>query len=662
VSSALFVGSLDEYEAIATRYGGDMLPVLNCVDRVRVARWTRALDWYRSQASTSVVAARPSDVVVSLDEAFSPVARSAARMLGRTLVAANLKDVHEATRGATTALLIGERSLFGIDALDRVRSKLQLPWGLATAYDLPGASFFVAKMVAANEARLERAPTVVDVLTADDGREVARALGTHDDDLVILFAHGEAGHVNLESVVLCALGRSTEQDLSGASIDGCRLREGKHLCKRVREGGNAARVLSPADLPTFRLVILTCNGFSAASEMYPSDLTTTLAVADGLPARFLSSDRVVPTDPNVKRLALAAAVDESGLSITRAVLDDLRDGDRLPRTYALLGDPLSKAKPHRAVLQSIPSEISIAEVIGERPATVARGAQAIYVVSGTPARVVDRASELAALETRCRRIAARMARANSLARTLCSAFWREIQQSPKLTSSVSKLISIHHQLEVELQQLYRQIWTYRRTGLFDRLPLEEGERSLGAKVATWDELAARLLIGIPYLGTAQIVSALTDAESPPARTDVPCARCGLMLWRNQMSIAWLSDTRTRWECPACGFAALNDDDGGPVLSVTHPAAIEPKELCEFRLKLSPTLSGKTQISYELKDKARNVVLLAGFAATSDTTWVLSGEMPALMAADLHTLQVAAVRDLSVSLVRARIAGVRRDKR
>lgn len=333
-------------ERYAATFAPDVIPLIRPASPSRLERWIRVLDWYGCvplSGDGRSGALRPrSDVpgqVVAIGAAAVPSARVLAERTGRYWT--RVDDAAPALRDRLVGLacdlegplvLVGRAAHFNAALIAALNAEERADWSVLTAADEAGLAYVAAKALAwrAWHRRAANARMPIAVVDAIDStvREVADG---HRGDLhvldreailrivdgewsaIVLRAHGEGTHAQLHSAVLCSTVDSPERLADGRPADGCREEGGVLICKRVHD--DAVRVVRFSELRAAHVAFYSCNSFSVAAELYPSDLSAVVALSEGYAVSVLGNDRAgsadhVVLDAAALRIAAQGGQDE----------------------------------------------------------------------------------------------------------------------------------------------------------------------------------------------------------------------------------------------------------------------------------------------------------------------------------------------------------------
>ena len=270
------------------------IPVLAPRDNSLRMRWEEILNWYGlTQIDENLIPsdsvrepdrdmASREDRVAVIGQHLSPFGAMFEIALGRHMEClesfAELREwLH--TRPVRSLILIAPPSVLGathIRELAAASMNLNFLLGVLTAPNKAALSFATAKLLAAQGAP-GSSSAFLDCLypTAHqaDGNGIVRTedlelILNEDWQTVVLQGHGDGSHLNLNAAVLCGLWEKEERTSTDTAFRGCRYLQS---CKKV--DSPEIKIVYPGSLKTSLLVLLSCNGFSVAGEMYPSNVS-----------------------------------------------------------------------------------------------------------------------------------------------------------------------------------------------------------------------------------------------------------------------------------------------------------------------------------------------------------------------------------------------------
>lgn len=317
-------------------------------DPGRRRRWSKALQWYggaSADAGFDPAGARADNFVFALGAGVDEISRALAEQLGRQSVQGDsVKELGQWAQGVApeSVLVVGQRGLFSYMALAELSAALaSTRWGLVTGVDTPAIEFFASKVIAANRFSRRFHDGLIDpeagrfALQGPSNRSARNAGSVLSRELrsLIVVAHGDGSHANLDSHVLCGLIRDTERDAAGHRLMGCSSDAG---CKKIRQG--SARWVRMVDVRCHVAVLLSCNSLSVAAEMYPSDNSLVLAALDGFAAACIATPRQASfPEPLVDAFVEGIAAEDVSLG---DLVRRLNSAQPVPGTFILMGDPL----------------------------------------------------------------------------------------------------------------------------------------------------------------------------------------------------------------------------------------------------------------------------------------------------------------------------------
>ena len=266
--------------------------------------------------------------IVALGPECAPLAESVRRR-GAGAVTGAGDTLYLATPATATAARLR--------ALDSEAASSTGGWGVVAGADAAAVHFALAKLQATPR------PAPVGWAAVDgihrrvviDGDECVWSdehivLALTRARLLVLIAHGEGAHANLSGVVVCGVVGDRERvagrPITGGCIPGRR-------CKRARPG---VVVIPARSIRATEAILVSCNSFLVAPELYPSNSSLLLALVDGHARTVVGTRAPVDVGPGT----LEHVVETLAVSPTwAAVVERLNDGGTRPGPFAVHGRP-----------------------------------------------------------------------------------------------------------------------------------------------------------------------------------------------------------------------------------------------------------------------------------------------------------------------------------
>lgn len=711
--SFIWIKDVQKYSRSVSLLEEGILPVLLPSDKHREERWTHILTWYGlSPYETNLVPTpcskevRSTDFVVALGKAYREPAYVYATAQRRSFVVIEADDLQDFLDNITfTSLLImGPPTVFTAQRLRQLNQHVLVPWGLLTAQDLEGATFVVAKLLA-GAAQRNDCWAVIDVLfnrvveynqsgnphsVRQMESEYVKTLVCNSNwDTLVLHAHGEGGHANLESVVLCGLVNDVEYSRSGEPIDGCKVESHIRRCKRVHNPN--IHILSFKDLKTRRFCFLSCNGFSVAGELYPSDVSCILACAEGYPVAILANDRPTPIDPWVPDVLVGLLKQQSSFSDLLQLKNDQWMRQSRSRPYILFGDPCDSetmwVRPDEGGWIAIETEETVVkplfldnrnnpDIIGLHPfypgTHIVRGYHRSAILlpkrdQRENIRIVDKTDVWQKHFDLLLMIGLRLHHAVHLGHSIGELYTDIFKGETGFKEGVAKLTEIRMALEIGFHRALNACESIRQRGVWNNVLASKIEKCI-SYVQLWDRCFAMLIRSYLFAGPDEAILA-NGCTVPDWEQDIPCNRCGSLMVKMR-AVSPLNDQPDsyRIDCPTCGPREMWSD-GRARLLASIPNHIRLGDVIEINVKLSdenvistsPVQTGFLII--EFKDKGRGQVFFQSLKHLSHRHMVEEGHVchihiPQNLCADLHTIKLAWVLGLDVTFQRLRCPGMR----
>jgi Zn ribbon nucleic-acid-binding protein len=709
IEGYVWVDDVIAYDAAAGLVNDQgLIPVIKPADSARRRRWAKVLRWYGLMCgghytplmgspvtSFEVATAMPS--ILLLDPELAPFARLLSLVTGRTWdhIVARLARIDRYCRSDGSLLLIGQPRQFQTPQLRTFNQHLQEPWGLLTAADAPTFSFAIAKSMAASNRR-RRDVVTIDVPAGDIGqirgacdqlihervtpRSLRPVLTAGEWAALAVRAHGEAAHLNLESVVLCGLPGNRETVKGIEVAGGCGTSaDGARRCKRAR--GRNGVVMGFQEIRSQHVALFSCTSFSIVDSFFGSDLSGVLALADGYACSALGTDRVLGIDASVPPMFLRLLRSGYSLGVAVALLNDVsrRSSDGSP--YVLFGDPAATAvecTPHdrkgvsveemlvcplrdwSAVVTDIDDRrLSHSPAIGKKFAIFAlRGARR-YAASDDdlPPRLVDRSSDWNAARRLLRDYGKRLARADWIERATRRLFRKEIQVSPAFVTQLDQLRLIREAAAQSLVSALASCESVRQRGAWDKR-LGEWTKVMSLHIGGWDKCWSRMMREHLFDGDCEFL--LHDGFVRKRQAAGPhCPACGsattTSTWIDPLGV---QRSQQRVDCLSCGVREVWQPTGIRVsVPPLSPLRARTRRTVTINLRNSSRPFGPQTLNYwliaELVDKGtdRSVFRQSWAAATPSTS--LDIEIPIDLSPELHTLRIVAVQGLLTAYLRHR---------
>ena len=423
------------------------IPVLSPGGGNRQHRWSKALDWYGSfgVSPPRVRFASQADLLACVTPEFWSIVNAFAALTGRAAVQLRADQVpgSRVLDGANTVTVVGRADDLQMAYLQRLADGITQPWGLLPAVDMAGLSFVLAKCVADAQIGTRRwvfvdaidqcARSYCSAESPLDAVSTVELLTAGDWDVLALRAHGENGHCNLKSHVLCGLVGETEVATDGRPLRGCSNVDGIRTCKRL----NAATwVLGADEFRARHLLLFTCTNFSVAGDdLYPSNVSLIISALEGYAAGVLSCDGPIRIDEAADGSLVELAASGSGLAALREIENDHHQRESGSRPYFVAGDatngmpapiairpdtdvPINEpATVMLATLEGFPTDTDSIVSVSPSCALAVRGSRMIRLIGDdarTPVRISSADSLVRAHRTWAADFARRLAEARRI--------------------------------------------------------------------------------------------------------------------------------------------------------------------------------------------------------------------------------------------------------
>jgi hypothetical protein len=495
-------------------------------------------------------------------------------------------------------------------------------------------------------------------------------------DRMAICAHGEGGHINLGSIVLCGLIGPVERGPDGRPTGGCYIDATGRHCKRAPEP--RTRVMSVGDIRAAELHLLSCASSLMCGELYDSNVSATLSAAEGYPRAALLTDRIVSVHSVKPELLTALRGDGAGLGAVCAALNDMEEHLAGCRPYLVFGDPAGPPVPWRcsAVGAPIPrgegGRAVALEVKGRLPEICALDGldPAGFMECGVsrllawhppgtataPLTLVDGSAALKASEAWLMEIAGRLGSATAVEHAIARHYEARLASVPEMVEELALVRELRLAIEALLSRAIQLCQTSRsvRTLLPDLKVVRAG---LAKTISFWDrhfaQLMANHLFGGPCYALATDGMAVTSSDR-----EVICDHCGIAVRHLDMMLTY--GFRLRWhrvECDLCGGKSSWPDTGRR-LTVRPAATLIRGQAAALDIALDLGEARRPEglmpgvLVVHAQDKALRVFHRC-LEPADCASYALKVTPPEDIAPDLQTLHVALVEGLLFEVFRHR---------
>jgi hypothetical protein len=569
-----------------------------------------------------------------------------------------------------------------------------VPFGILTAYDLPGLTFVVAKLILAPRAN-------GDVLAIDSftrsvahissgawnrrlNMPVAEAVGLLQSrawDFVALRGHGDPSHACLlfrcpDRAILCAA-IGEERALDGSfDVRGCDGRPASVRCKR--DPDRATTRIPFHELRAHHLMLMTCNGFGMNGALYPSTADAVLSALDGNVLEALVPISTISTLDKELSLWTDAWLATGSLSILAELANDRFSRSESVRPYVLFGDPVRRPDTHQGIAAFREQRVRPGQVLTallppneEPPIIDAGGAQCEWLTgrrfvnvhvprtarTACNVSIVDRKADVDSLRECVRRIATRLA---SAARTERSVIRHTIVQWDRqgqedIAPALRELVGRRHDLEIRLDVFSELVEAMARDGVWRHSWRRLGEQ-LNSGIAAWDKVFSDLLVKLLSERFHEFMWVDFVAAS---KTELRCERCDFALMSFVRKPVTVEPIARSLACPVCGPQQLWQE-GIPRINARCPKVLIAGETALFDVEepepvpLIGDLPSAGRFAMMLLDKANDdAVAFTESALTVGGSRQMRVPIPSNMGSDSHVVLFALVNGLCASFCRFR---------
>ncbi|MBS1807392.1 MAG: hypothetical protein JST84_04275 [Acidobacteria bacterium] len=676
------------------------IPLIIPFEDKRLAKWKEVLAWYglSTVEYREVMEQDLSDqrnIVISIGEAFSVPARFYADANNRAFLHIQDGEIDDVVNNQAyeSLLFIAPSEYFTISRIRELARGIDIPWGFITAQDLPGITFVIAKLLAGRSSP-HRNCGIIDLIsnteqqaningrlnvpTIIDCNRIQSLVIERNWHTIILRAHGEAAHVNLNSVVLCGLVNEVERVITGEPIDGCRINSGIRQCKRVHS--KDTHIISFGDIKALHLFVYSCLSLAVNNGLYPSNLSTIHSIGEGYPRMAVITDRVLHIHPLDPIIVLDLCRQEIGFGEVVQFENDLALRRINCRPYVLFGDPLgstprwatidyaSKKRPG-SVNTVIPlhlKEWSDVEIIGldnsDSEIYLMRGRDKAAIIrpvarGKTSTGIIDKTDMWHMYTEWFKKIGKRLQRAASIERAISILYKLQEHSIPGFQDMLRNISKVRVMLEEGVQESLQICEFVRREGVWNN-SLDLWVNLCTLKVSLWDHQLASLILNHLFAGDLQ--DTLTHSFIFTARSEsLDCHYC-----RSPLTTLRLVDPlecqpdQYVVKCPSCGVQEVWEYGGERIL-VDLPPSLCPTYTSKINLCFSTSQTQPLQyirdgvLIVELVDKGNNNVLFRLQERVNSNPYTLVIDVPAEITSELHTIKLAWIHGLFVTYLRRR---------
>lgn len=676
--------------------GAGHLDLVRPAERRRAAAWAKVLRWYGAREVRespapfpAAVDERPRDRVIALGgAAAAPVARSLAVSLGRGFDRLGRPSAFSAwlkQHDPASVLVLAEAGQLDFEtvtALQGAALERGCWFGVLAGRDAAALAFAAAKQLLAHGRTTGRQVGIDAVCDRQflDGVEapltaagVSEGLGA-DALAVTLMAHGEGSHLLLNEAVLCGRIGTVDRFRGVPLRHGCRHGH----CKRAAGAGLPA--IQAAGLRAVLASFLSCNSFSLAGQLYPSETSLVLAAAEGYAAYVISNAWSIPFTAGEAPLLPALAGRGVPLGEVVAFLNETKaERDRVD-SYVLFGDPLASLTTPASRLDDLPRTA----VPGDQPQWLRAAAPppcrvAEYRVDGRPAgqlflgrrraiaRIpagasgrlerLDHTAEVRALDRHWTRLALSVEGLQDLEQALQEEV--AAASDTAMEQSLATLRKLHLELERQLAAGRRGLDEAAASRLWDPA-IDRAREQIGRGVAAWDATFAALteshLLSGGVVGDRIYEALHRGYRERSSRWGERCIRCGVRTETISLEHLRRLPARTVVECPICGPLA-SYREGGPLLFLGLPEELRRGRPARLDAALTPgsgtrgPQDGFLVVEIRDKTKPRPFLRTALEQPLVDGRIELAFPLPADSGFDQHSMRAVWIGGLEIAFAR-----------
>jgi hypothetical protein len=638
---------IDHADDYVRATGREAIAVLRPRDAQRLARWQSVLASYQ----TGVVETTPwaNSCVAVLSDDVAPAAAAYAKARKCPLRRCrDLDEVLTTSREASSITLFARPDQLRARDIASLNACIEVPWGVVPATDLHAASFAVAKLLARARdggaigwisgafGRLGRLATQESHQTA-----ISQALTQsllRDDGLraLVILAHGEGAHLNLQDVVVC--GAVDDETQRGRRFEVCRT----GACKRVH--APHVEAFAVHEVRAASLVILSCNGFAVAGEQYPTCSSLVGGALDGFARSLVVTDRTVLIQQHeastVAELLLAGA----GLHDVVAIKNEGHALDGGPRPYLLVGDPLLERATRP--IDSRPCDSAVVELSDER---AYRGRHRVLLLDAAT-RCTDRGADLSQLESLVSWLTARCAFAERFEQAIAILYLGG-DASEQVRSELEKLATLRKRVGECLLTLAQIAQRANSSGVWPSDVVPRIRTRLVQHVEQYGFAMAELFAAAILAGPVE--QTCTYGLSLASRSEGECERCATPTLVERRAPLGGGLAICMVSCPVCGFLGAYPEDAAPLtLDVTpHVMASMDIAIDVGAATARADLATDRSLVLRARDKGRGRTFL--IATGGDELASIVTEAPADLTPDLHSFHAMEAHNMAFRIARVR---------
>ncbi|MBD1583308.1 ATP-grasp domain-containing protein [Pseudoalteromonas sp. S16_S37] len=656
------------------------LPLIKPTTQSRFEHWKRVLKSYHYLVKK--VCDGQMHPVVYIDTSHQAIAQYYAGLAGRVVKKfASIDAIIAASDAYKSMLIIGCKNELKTKILVELSAKMQCRWGVFTGHDRAAICFLALKN------RLRTAYVdgtgLIDAIhqkQADFYEPTSPVLQNYDPEKflnetnyrksLVVVAHGEGAHVNLNQAVLCGLYEEYEYDLSEAVLNGCVNNGEQKRCKRVHD---PSITLSHFNcLKTESFLLLSCNGVSVAKEIYPSTVSSALACIEGYPRLFVSTISPIPVPWGLSFGSASLLQNGYQLPDMISALDDFIGRKEL----ILIGDPYVDDRERTIQVNTVDllkiKKDQIGEVIQVNGAdTVIRGREHL-LVTHKPDRQYefeDKSALSQDLAVIVFQFPERLRRAIQLENTLKLSFanmdnlWlfgNCENMFAQARTALDHLSKIRSNIEVYFQALSQLVGEMLLDGLWNQNTLQIWIRIV-QDVKQWDKVMCSI---VNSLGGRIPTHFLGDTERVFGREPlkiITCERCQSPESVTEVNIlVSQSVADIRHDCPVCGFKSyILNEQCLENLSVPKVVRGDQPVPLTFQAPMSSLFGNdKQHVFATFIDKGLGKTIGHQYWQIEPGICQLSLPLTQAISPDLHVLDIVHIGGMSITKVRKMVEGGR----
>ncbi|MFD1708565.1 hypothetical protein ACFSCZ_17980 [Siminovitchia sediminis] len=691
-----------------------IVPVIKPKDPIRRKRWKSVLTWYgfnevnkqiRSENRNTnttyyyftlkdineALKTKLTDLVVVIGELFLSPAIYYSKITERPLLLINSFENFLTLiqyNNLSTLLLIAPPKILSVRNLIEINNYISLKesktsLGIITSIDKAGLSFVLAKMLAK-----ERKCNYNGGIDAIHKFLISSEFVKREFDVnnirsfiykkawrnLIFHAHGEGAHVSLEHLYLCGLTSREEQNPEGINVHGCK--EGK--CKKVQNIN--IDTMPIYDLKAENTILLSCHGFVVASDLYPTNLSYILSMAEGYPRACVSTLKALSYNQEAIPFLLKLLEADTTLVQIVKIKNDIRLLQESFCPYVFFGDPFLE----KTTNENIDNQIGLGEFNSKKPIIQIdlkqltnrivgvkvkdkengtfwgkRGRDTLILVglpNGANGQIIDYTESFQKEKKQVNNLLAKLYWLKTIQYAIDSYLNDEIKNNNTLTKIWIKLQNIHDKLTRVAYETNVLLETFRQECYWQNEYFTKFKKEINDLLEQMCQAFALLVHHSLYQSLFQSLHHYHYKLN--ILQEGKCIRCHSIMIQTWYQPFGLGEKRIALECPVCGPVKEYSPDS-PHFNLCFKKIAKPGE--QFHITIKPTNVKKKEdgiLVFNLidKTKGKTVVSMVKQGTMNSEDFIFSFKFPKDIGYDLHTFRLIWIgKGMELVYFRGRVA-------